>query len=99
MVDTRADIKQQLETCPSGHVWPASQHSLEWDATIIKNNNVIIVFFSETTFSLVLSPTQKLGESSLNLYYQFWDEKEWLRSCSSVITQLYCIITHSKNSE
>ena len=32
--------KKKLEMCPSEHVWPASQHPSEHDATIMKNNNV-----------------------------------------------------------
>ena len=37
------ELKQwnnELEMCPTEHVWPASQHPIERDATIIKNNNV-----------------------------------------------------------
>ena len=35
-------LKIKQEMCPSEHVRHASQHSLEWDATIIKNSNVRI---------------------------------------------------------
>ena len=31
-------LPRKQEMCPSEHVWPASQHPSEWDATIMKNN-------------------------------------------------------------
>ena len=78
--------------CPSEHVWPASQHPLERDVTVIKNNNVKRGFFSvnRQLYCIIV----QLGESNLNLYLKFWDEKEWFRSGFSVITQIPCIITH-----
>ena len=71
--------------------------SLEWDAIIIKNN-VKIVFTVNRQLSCIIAHL-KLGESSLNLYYKFWDEIEWFRSGSSVSTQLSCIIAYLKISE
>ena len=42
------DLK--LEMCPSEHVWLASQHPSERDASIMKNNNVRSFFSESTTF-------------------------------------------------
>ena len=53
--------KCKLEMCPSEHVSPASQHPLERDATIIKNNNVRRVFFSESTTFLYYRPLKNMA--------------------------------------
>ena len=45
----------KLEMCLSEHVWPTSQHPLERDTTIIKNNNVRRVFSVNRQLSCIIA--------------------------------------------
>ena len=47
-------MQKKLEMCPSEHVWPASQHPSERDATIMKNNNVRSFFSVNRQLSCII---------------------------------------------